>query len=260
MAEQTEFWRQFLNGESGALLRRTMRRLPSSPRCKLCSAPFSGPLVPVLKLAGFRRWPLNDRLCRMCVRTMEKNVGGAEVEVSLLYVDVRGSTTIAETISPTEMTSRLNRLFDHVGTVVDRQDGVIDHIVGDGIMAMWLRGFVGGDHPEHALAAGVDVASALASDPEIAGGLPVGCGVHTGVAFVGVVGAHTSSLDFTVVGDVANTTARIGSMADAGELLASEDLLVAAGRDPAEYEVRHLDLKGKTEAVPTRIVGTALTA
>jgi adenylate cyclase len=257
MADHSEFWRRYLTGESGTLLRSTMKRLPSSPRCKLCAAPFAGPFAPALKLVGFRRWKLNHQLCRVCVRSMEKHVGGAEIPVSLMYVDVRGSTTLAETMSPTEMSSRLNDLFDHVGTVVDREDGVIDHIVGDGVMAMWIPGFVGEAHAHHALSAGLGVSVSVANDAKLAGRLPVGCGVHTGTAYVGVVGALTSSLDFTVVGDVANTTARLGSLAGPGELLASDAILRAAGRDADDYEGRRLHLRGKSEILDARVVRPA---
>ena len=88
-----------LGGDDSTLSRiqRTFR-LPSPPRCQLCEAPFTGPYAPILRLFGFKRWELNQQMCRFCVRSLEKHSG--EAEVSLLYVDVRGSTEMAEQMDP----------------------------------------------------------------------------------------------------------------------------------------------------------------
>jgi adenylate cyclase len=221
-----DYWHNLLIGEDRGLnlLSRMFRAVPSPPRCKICQAPFQGPFAPVFKLVGFRRWALNQQLCRFCVSGLAKDKGGAEIPVSLLFADVRGSTTLAEQMSPKEFTNSLNRFFRVAAEAVDAEHGV----------------------PQHAVAAGKRLASDLATDSHLGTSFPAGVGVHTGVAWVGVVG-EPGSLDFTVLGDTANTTARLGSAASGGELALSDEIVTAADVDTSSLERRHLDLKGKEE-------------
>ncbi len=245
--DPNEYWRRLLSGEVKGLSpeQRLFRSLPSAPRCKLCHAPFKGPFAPVLGAIGFRRWDLNQQLCKFCIKGIAKQQGGAEIPVSLLFADVRGSTDLAETMSPGEFRATLAPFFTAIARAVDGEHGVIDHIVGDGVMAMWIPGFVGHEHPHHAVAAGRAAARNLAANTEFSAGV----GVHTGVAYVGVVG-EPGSLDFTVVGDTANTAARLGSAGNRGELVLSEEVVAAAGIDTGGFEHRILELKGKTEPFP----------
>ena len=177
---------------------------------------------------------------------MEKHSGGAEIEVSLLYVDVRGSTSIAETMSPREYRQGLENYLAVVSSDVDLEQGVIDHMAGDGVMALWIPAFVGNDHPERALRAATRIAEDVAALVEADSGFPAGVGVHSGIAFVGVVG-ESGSRDFTVLGDTANTTARLSSAASAGEVVLSQAVVDAVDVDTSLLEQRSLELKGKTQ-------------
>jgi len=105
-SEADEYWLRLLTGEDAIAggARRLFRKMPSPPRCKLCYAPFAGPYAPILKMVGFRRWSLNQQLCRRCMRDLDQHQGGAEVPVSLLYTDVQGSTALAEQLTPVEFT------------------------------------------------------------------------------------------------------------------------------------------------------------
>lgn len=163
-----------------------------------------------MRVIGFKPWPLNEQLCKPCHQGMGKDPGGAEVLVSLLYSDVRDSTMLAEKMPPGEFRSLIDRFFRTVFAAVDSEDGVIDHIVGDGVMAMWTSGWGGDDHPLRAVAAGRRLVADLASDPALRDSVAAGVGVHTGVGWVGVVGG-VGARDFTVLGDVPNTVARLGS-------------------------------------------------
>ena len=245
--ERSEYWAAFLEGNDGGLnsVQRFFRRLPSAPRCKLCMAPFAGPYAPALRLLGFRRWALNQQICKFCVRDLEKHSGGAEIDVSLVYVDVRGSTAIAEELTPREFRQGLEDYLAVVGAEVDAEHGVIDHMAGDGVMALWIPAFVGSEHAERALSAGVSIARNVAALVEADHGFPAGVGVHTGIAYVGVVG-EPGARDFTVLGDTANTTARLSSAAAAGEVVFSQAVADAVHVDTSTLEQRSLELKGKT--------------
>lgn len=247
-AEHSEHWARLLGGDDSNLgmVQRVMGRLPSPPRCKLCMAPFTGPYAPILRLVGFKRWALNQQMCRFCVRDLEKHSGGAEVSVSLVYVDVRGSTELAERMSPLAFTEGLRRYLALVGVGVDAERGVIDHMAGDGVMAMWIPGFVGAEHPIRAVRAAFRIARDVGAAVDDGDGFPAGVGVHTGPAYVGVVG-EPGSRDFTVVGDTANTAARLSAAAAPGDVVLSESIVTATGIDTSSLERRSLQLKGKAD-------------
>lgn len=245
--EFDDHWERVLKGELMPGLSKYFRRLPAAPRCKACQAPFAGPFAPLLRLLRFRPWQLNRQLCHHCFNGIDKARGGAEVPVSLLFADVRGSTTLAETMRAQDFRRVLDRFYKLVYDAVDRNHGVIDHLAGDGVMALWTQRFGGEDHPSHALNAGRELVDDLTKDRVLRGRIPAGVGVHTGTAWVGVVG-ESGAHDFTVLGDAPNTVARLGSAAQGGELFLSAAIVEATGTDTVPLEQRNLELKGK--AVP----------
>ena len=180
---------------------------------------------------------------------MSKQQGGAEIPVSLLFADVRGSTSLAESMSPMEFARTMDDFFHLVARAVDAENGVIDHIVGDGVMAMWIPAFVGADHARHAVDAGRALIAELRKTSAAGGAFPAGVGVHTGIGYVGVIG-NPGSYDFTVQGDVANTTARLGSAAGNGDLILSDSVVSQAQLPTDGLTRRMLDLKGKAQPVP----------
>ena len=246
-ADESEYWRGVLTGQDEALVKLQQRfgNLPRPPRCKLCRAPFKGPWSPFLRLWGFKEWQLNPRMCGVCMRRLEDHEGGAEVPVSLLFVDVRGSTAMAEASETGAFTSRISRFYKITAAAIDDENGVVDHLAGDGVMAMWIPAFVGDDHPRRALAAARSMAKSLADER-----LPAGVGVHTGEAFVGVIG-DAGARDFTVLGDTANTTARLSSAAAEHQVAMSDAVVRQAHVDTAGLEHRLLEFKGKAEPFST---------
>lgn len=246
--EFDDHWAQMLTGDPDTLpgLSRYFRRMPTAPRCKACGAPFAGPYAPLLRLLRFKPWQLNQQLCHHCFHGIDKKRGGAEVPVSLLFSDVRGSTSLAERVRARDFRTILDRFYTVVYRAVDAHDGVVDHIAGDGVMALWTPRFGGEDHPEKALAAGRQLVRDLSSDRRLRGRLPAGVGVHTGTAWVGVVG-ESGAHDFTVLGDAPNTVARLGSSAQGGELMISSAMVDSAGIETDSLERRSLELKGKSE-------------
>jgi adenylate cyclase len=103
--------------------------------------------------------------------------------------------------------------------VVDKWDGLVDEFVGDEVVALFVPGFGGEDHAQRAVGAARQLLLETGNDGSEPW-IPVGAGVHTGVAYVGRVG-EDDACDFTAVGDAVNTTARLASSAGAGEILVS---------------------------------------
>src|SRR5512141_3527961 len=125
----------FLSGEyAGGRLRRGRRflaMLPSSPRCKLCASPFKAPIGPVMRLFGKGPWPKNPKYCSACFSQLVRYHVGAEVQCSLLFADVRGSTPLAETMRPAAFTELMNRFFETAAEVLVNNEAIVDKFVGD---------------------------------------------------------------------------------------------------------------------------------
>jgi adenylate cyclase len=249
-----ELMRSFLAGEEKSMTRARglFRRLPSSPHCKLCAAPFAGPGGVVLSLVGFSRFPGNPMICNVCIGGLQKTFGvmGAEIPVSLLFADIRGSTGIGERMRPVEFRAYLDRFYRITSAAVLDHSGVVDKFVGDEVIGLFFAGISG---PGHAAAA-VDAARALLegvgrADATSEGPIPVGAAVHTGEAYVGSTGVDGAVNDFTALGDAVNTTARLASAAVAGELLVSLDAARAATLGTADLERRMVDVRGRSQPI-----------
>jgi len=251
MTESQEQWARMLRGEHpvARLEARFHRMLPSNPRCKICFVPFEGVGGRLFGFFGRQRWSKNPTLCNVCQAYAEKHPGGAEVELALLFADVRGSTTIAEGMTPTEFNKLLNSFFTTATDVLIEHFAWIDKFVGDEIIAFFFPNTIPGKH--HARVA-LDAARDLLRATR-GGALPIGIGVHAGTAYVGTVGDNHVS-DVTAVGDDVNVAARLASVATADTIVASEIACIAAGLMDDGSPRRELELKGKSSTVPVRIL------
>ena len=246
--------RGFLSGEDPNLarFRRLMRRLPHGPNCKICAAPFEGPAGAVLRHVGFARFPGNPAICSSCIKDLNKRgVFGAEIPVSLLFADIRGSTGIAERWSPSEFRTFLDRFYQLSSRAILENDGMVDKFVGDEAIGLFFGGVSGTEHAAAAIRAARALLDAVGrADASPNGPIPVGAAVHTGDAFVGSTGAGGTVTDFTALGDVVNITARLASEAAAGELLVTISAATAAGElDASAVEHRTLSIRGRSDAV-----------
>ncbi len=201
-----------------------------------------------MRLIGKRPWPKNPKYCGSCLSGLNKRRGGAEIECSLLFADIRGSTALGETMGPAEFRG-LMESFYHVATnVLVDHDGFVDKFVGDEVIGMFIPMLTGEFHAIRAVEASRALLTAVEGLNETIP-LAIGAGVHTGVSFVGTVGTGKDNLEFTALGDAVNTTARLASAAGAGEVLVSAAAAESAHLDTAGLEHRELDLKGKSESV-----------
>ena len=240
-----EFWRDFLT-RGHAMERRVrgvFRRLPHGPRCQMCAAPFAGIAAPFMRMIGKRRSDKNPTWCNSCFQFMSTHHGGAEIECSFLFADIRGSTTLAEGMSSAEFHRLLDRFYSTASNVVFGHDGSVDKFVGDEVVAMFFPLLTGERHAARAVEAAVALLRATGHEDPTGPWAPLGAGVHTGPAWVGAVG-EGSHTELTVLGDTVNTTSRLASAATAGEILVSGVAASAAALDP-NLDRRRLDLKGK---------------
>src|SRR5262249_8618806 len=113
MPEQRDEAQEILEGVHPAFRRgpHLFRTLPGGDRCKMCASPFGSVGGPIMRLFGKGRWPKNPKYCAACFNQLVTQRQGAEVDASLLFADVRGSTALAETMRPSEFRNRMDGFF-----------------------------------------------------------------------------------------------------------------------------------------------------
>jgi adenylate cyclase len=255
-------WRAYLTGDHSHLdaqakaMRRLFNRLPSANRCRVCNAPFQGLGGKVVSLFGFGtgRSSLNPSLCDRCEKIVKHYQVGTEIELSLLFADVRGSTPLAEEIGASAFHHLINRFYTASTDVLVQTNALIEKMIGDEVAGLYVPGIAGQDHARTAINAARALLEATGHTDPDGPWIRVGAGVHTGTAYVGAVGSSQSVSDITVLGDVANTAARLASQAGAGEILVTEETCLAAGQNLEHCESRQLQLKGHSQIVPVRVI------
>lgn len=247
-----EWWHGLLTGENPAFPFRRFRNLwkliPQGPRCKFCNAPFHGIGAPLMHLLGQYPSRLTPHLCTRCHNVASQHLGGAEVELTMLFADIRGSTSLAEKMSPSEFGQLISRFFAVASETIVQSQALLDRLVGDQVIGLYIPGFAGENHRQLAISAAKELLHATGHASVTGPWIPVGIGVHTGIAFVGSVGNAGGATDITVLGDAANTAARLSSSARTGEILVSEAAMISE-IDSAKLETRLLELKGKSQPV-----------
>jgi adenylate cyclase len=245
-AANEQFWRDYLENYSRAqaVARPIFSRLPTSPRCQLCGSPFHGFGGRLMRAVGKAQSTANPRTCNQCEKVMLKHHGGAEVPGSMLFADIRGSTAMAERMTPGEFHDLLDRFASVASATVFAHNGFVDKFIGDEVVAVFAPVF-GADHAKRAVDAGLDLLRATGHGDPGGPWVPVGAGVHTGNVWFGAVG-DAAHAELTVVGDPVNVTARLAAQAETGELLVSTEAAAAAGVETASPR-RVLELKGKQD-------------
>jgi adenylate cyclase len=170
-------------------------------------------------------------------------VAGAEVEISMLFADIRGSSKIARQMPVMEFTHLMKRFYSVSSDVLFAADAVVEKFVGDEVVALFVPFLAGDDHARVAVDAARALLSATGHGSPEGPWVPLGAGVHTGRAFVGIVSSGGTS-DFTALGDPVNVAAHLASQAAIGEVLVTDASASAAAVELDGLERRHLSLKG----------------
>lgn len=234
-----------------------LSRLPSNPRCTICGTPFGGIGG---KLSGLvtRRRPSrkNPSFCNSCDELMPP--GGAEVDIAVLFCDVRGSTALAERMGASAFAALMNRFYAVATRVLLRYDSVIDKLVGDEVMALFLPN-TGPGYRGNAARAAEALVRAVGYGEAGEPWLPLAVGLHVGPAFVGKVGS-SGVHDFTALGDTVNTAARLQAEAAAGEVVLSEAAYEPLADRYPGLPRRVVELRGREEPLAVRILQPAVSS
>jgi adenylate cyclase len=252
-----EEWAALLEGTHPHLLHASpFRLIPSSPRCKLCKAPFRAPGGLIMRPLGFKPWTKNPHICGRCFTHLDLSakmcppldgdghVRGAEVEISMLFADVRGSSRIAQTMSSMEFSRLMDRFYRVATKVLIEREAIVEKFVGDEVVGLFVPFLAGPEHARVAVETARELLDATGHGSAEGPWLPLGAGVHTGRSFVGVVGSD-SAADFTALGDPMNLAAHLAAEAGAGEILVTDHAAETAGLAIDGLEHRHVSLKGR---------------
>jgi len=253
--EDWEAYFAFASQPSTQAVKRVFRALPTTPRCGFCGAPFEGFGGRLVRPLGYRPSRKNPNVCAVCVELAPP--GGMTANVGVLFADLRGFTSRAESLAP-EDTSALLRNFYRCAEQVLLPEALIDKFIGDEVMALYIPYFVrlltskSSEMEDGPTVASVMVDHAHQLLERIGYGtrngplFEVGVGLDFGEAFIGNIGDEAVR-DFTAVGDVVNTASRLQEQAGSGEMIVSERLARYLKDPPGVLE--HMVLKGKQQVV-----------
>ena len=206
-----------------------------------------------MSAVGLGPWTKNANYCTGCFARLRQNHGGAEVECSLLFADVRNSTPLAEQMRPRDFNRLMGRFYDVATDVLVTHDAIVDKFVGDEAIGIFVPAMAGDQHAQRAVDAARELLRRTGHGRSEPPWVPVGAGVNTGRAYVGAIGEGPDT-ELTAMGDVVNTTARLASAAGAGEILVTLAAAANAGLAWTAGENRALTLKGKSHATDVLVL------
>jgi adenylate cyclase len=207
----------------------------------------------------FRRF-LNPNVVQQIVEQGEtvESLSGRTREVTVLFSDIRGFTTLSESRPPQQVVELLNRYFERQVEVVFRHGGTLDKFIGDCIMAFWGAPLDDPQHAQRAVAAALEMEETLLAfrrdleaEGSDVGDFDVGIGVHSGAAVIGFIGAQRK-LDYTAIGDTVNLASRVeGLTKGVARVLVTQDTMNACEAASAfEFEHRGaFHVKGRVAEV-----------
>jgi class 3 adenylate cyclase/CHASE2 domain-containing sensor protein len=207
----------------------------------------------------FGRYVSDEVVAALLAEDASPDLGGVEVEVTVLFTDIRNFTTVSERLGAHEVVQMLNAYFSRVGEPILKQGGMVNKYIGDAVMAVFGSPVYYPDHARRALAAAVDIAKVAQNFrqwmketfPER--GLPefsIGIGLHTGRCVVGNIGS-VKRTEFTAIGDTVNTASRLESISkELGCVLVASAITVqAAGKGVITGRKETVTAKGRAEPI-----------
>ncbi len=233
-----------LEDHRARMFTRAMRTLPGGPRCAICRAPFAQVGGWLMRRVGYGPSRKNPRLCDSCFERAPD--GGIEADIGVLFADVRGFTELTVRRGATDTAAMLNRFYEVAIAILCRH-AIIDKLVGDQVMALYLPHLLDDRAPAHMVADARKLVATAPSD------LAIGVGLDFGAALVGNVGSGVVK-DFTAIGDVVNTAARLQAAAAPGEIIATRRVVGLTDTALGAVESRTLVLKGKAAPEPVVVL------
>jgi adenylate cyclase len=260
-----ELWYWYLTGEhkvgfpknyerSKSFNRKVAGVLPGDLRCFECNLPLSGSGVNIIGPLGLRASRFSPQLCNWCEASIRKVEGGAEIELTMLFADIRGSTSLAESIGMKEFIQVIQRFYKVATDIILHDRGMVNRLMGDQVIGLFVPRFSGRNHAQAAIDTAKDLLQATGHQDRNGPWVPMGVGIHTGPAYVGTVGHGDSVNEIAVLGSAANLAAHLSSSARQGEVLISQAALDRAENSGEGMESRELALKGVSQSITVHVM------
>ncbi len=225
--------------------------LPGSMRCTGCNIAMKGLGGSIVRAtSGIRQSRKNPNFCNLCDDALPH--GGAEVDIAVLFADVRGSTGLAEKLGPSAFADLLNRFYAAASQALLPLNAMIDKMVGDEVVAIFFPN-TGPRYRANAVHAAERLLRLVGFGSSGGGWIPVGIGVNAGIAFAGRIGSGEVH-DFTALGDTVNAGARLQAQAQAGEIVMSEELYREVEREHPGLARRTFDIRGREATLDGRVL------
>ena len=168
--------------------------------------------------------------------------------LSVLFADVRGYTHLTEGLSPAEVPALMNRFYGTASSALLSAEALLGQVEGDNVMGLFVPGLAGKHYPRKAVEGAGALLRSVGYGSDEGNWLDIGIGIASGEEFVGNVGGGGYK-DFTALGDVTNTAARLTAQAAAGEILIDAETYAVVVEDYPDARRRELELKGKSAPV-----------
>ena len=207
-----------------------------------------------LVLSNFQRYFAPNVAAEIAQQTGEVRLGGQKRPVVIFFSDIRGFTTMSETMSPDDIATLLTEYFTEMVELVFEHGGTLDKFMGDAMLALWGAPIVHEDDADRAMQCALDQLTALEKlnrkwkdegRPE----LGVGFGINFGEVSAGNIGSDRR-LEYTVIGDAVNTASRLCANAGRNEILISEPFYREIKHPPGVETLEPIQVKGKAKKVP----------
>jgi adenylate cyclase len=190
-------------------------------------------------LLGHKPSRKNPNICQYCFDRLP--TGGIEIDIGVVFADVRASTALGEQSDATTFAERLNTFYGTATKVLIRNEGIVDKLIGDEVMGLFIEGIAGPDYRRTTAMAALELASEV-------GELPLGVAANAGVAFVGNVGSGTV-LDFAALGDAINVGARLQTLASPGEVVLAASLYPLIETEYPRGRFDRVPIRGRDQPV-----------
>jgi adenylate cyclase len=226
-------WRRVFEEGHPALqrLHRLHRRLPRAPRCRLCLVPFGGVGGRLMRLRGRRPSSRNRHYCNACDAFLQAHPGGAEVDVTLLFADIRRSVDAGARLAAADFARWVSGFFEAVTATLAANDGFVVEYRGDCVAGVYPPGFSGPDHADLALRTAERLVGPARPQAPDGTAIPLGVGVHRGPVFIGTLDREPPPTPpVSIFGHHVNVAARLSQMAPAGTAVATRATLAGTSR------------------------------
>ena len=201
----------------------------------------------------FKRYVSKQVVDNLLEDDTKLNLGGEEREVTILFTDIRGFTSMSEDMKPEEVVTTLNEYFSEMIDIVFKYNGTLDKIIGDELMVVFGAPLAAEDDTERALNTAVEMQNKIKElnntrKKRKEKAVLVGAGINKGYVVSGNIGSR-DMMDYTVIGDTVNLGSRLCSAAGPGEIIVSKEVIKNQDKNFNFEELVPINVKGKKDKI-----------